>query len=542
MTAQDSEELDKIGNIRDYRAFISFTREDEDLAILLVKHLRAAFWGRRFEAQTMKDFEAGREWRKDLRKFLTNTDLLITIFTGQQKDSHSWTGWEVGFFSAKTEEKPSRFTDPAIPRAIVPINFLGRSAPVTDTLQAIKIEFTTELDKSLSPDNIKYANLTINDLKALRDVFERRLKVTKEDPLFQLYLMTSRNVSTLEGRQHQADDEEHLKSHVVSFYMDVHDLLRNRPRIDDALETKIIMSLEGHHNIDKYPPDIDDSLIELLSYDSTDKDTLIKLDQPERKLTWGKFWKSVEEKYSKEAATLWKNTIIDLIRSAEGDEEVDRSQTLVSSDGATLYRALITRKVLFFGGRREYHIYIFRALRRKDYGDEETSTLMKSILVACRYRFMMLEPTSPFRPDIFEGLRRENYRVTIIRMMSELDRIIQESAEAGLTVVQNTLLTYLDPTAKNRAEKEWHRAEKEMREKALAFLLKDIQSQDDFESTRGDFATTYKAFCEQTRKINKEFLSLSLKRLDSRIHALEKELAVADANAKPDSQKPETKK
>jgi hypothetical protein len=173
-----------------YRAFISYTKEDEELGALLAKSMRDAFKRRRFEVLTMKDFLAGREWRKDLRAFLADTDLLVTIFTGQMKESHSWTGREVGFFSAKIEQLPTRFklNGEPIPRLIVPINFLGRVAAATDERQAVKIEFTAELDKSLSPEYVKHAQISIADLVALRDVFEEKFSVSKDDPLLQLFL------------------------------------------------------------------------------------------------------------------------------------------------------------------------------------------------------------------------------------------------------------------------------------------------------------------------------------------------------------------
>ena len=71
------------------------------------------------------------------------------VFTGAEKESHGFTGWEVGYFARVMENRPSS--------KVVPL-FLDRPPPTMSSVQGIGIGFNTDVlaldQKSFEAQNI----------------------------------------------------------------------------------------------------------------------------------------------------------------------------------------------------------------------------------------------------------------------------------------------------------------------------------------------------------------------------------------------------
>jgi len=76
--------------------------------------------------------------------------------------------------------------------------------------------------------------------------------------------------------------------------------------------------------------------------------------------------------------------------------DVDNSQVILASDGKTRYRVILTTVTKFYDDVREYNSYFIEMLPRAEYGDQDTTDLLKGLELVCRFRAMFLEPRSDF--------------------------------------------------------------------------------------------------------------------------------------------------
>src|SRR4051812_30256530 len=80
--------------------FISYSSEDRDLATKIGEELRRAFNPAILRLTIDVEFALGSNWRDRLKADLDEADILLVVATGKQKVSHSFTGFEVGYFDS----------------------------------------------------------------------------------------------------------------------------------------------------------------------------------------------------------------------------------------------------------------------------------------------------------------------------------------------------------------------------------------------------------------------------------------------------------
>ena len=83
---------------RTFRIFLSYASEDWKIALAIATSLREALGEFPEICLDKWVLEAGSEFKKQLEVKLEQTDVLIIVYTGVDKQSHSFTGWEVGYF------------------------------------------------------------------------------------------------------------------------------------------------------------------------------------------------------------------------------------------------------------------------------------------------------------------------------------------------------------------------------------------------------------------------------------------------------------
>jgi hypothetical protein len=74
-------------------------------------------------------------------------------------------------------------------------------------------------------------------------------------------------------------------------------------------------------------------------------------------------------------------------------------------------------------------------MRTKDYGDPESTRLLKAISVGLRFRSLVLEEQSPFRPEKLGHpiVTTPDLRAKISEMLGQMDLILREANEADLS-------------------------------------------------------------------------------------------------------------
>jgi hypothetical protein len=126
------------GKKRTVTIFISYAREDAALATALQDELLRVFpFGVDVIVDT-RSIKPGDDFRIVLDKKLDSSDILLILFTDQPKASHSYTGYEVGYFSRSRAQ--NRFITKEIERPIIPF-CIGRQFPDTaEYMEGVEID------------------------------------------------------------------------------------------------------------------------------------------------------------------------------------------------------------------------------------------------------------------------------------------------------------------------------------------------------------------------------------------------------------------
>jgi hypothetical protein len=137
------------------------------------------------------EIKLGTDWRIRLEEALSDADVLLIVATGRQKLSHSYTGYEVGFFSAsrRDREKMRHFDSE---RLIIPIGILEKIPEALSDIESLNLTGT------LTPFLVDEDTLK-NKQRFLASVETDAAK----NPLLKLFMRLKEVVQTL----HPFDDD-----------------------------------------------------------------------------------------------------------------------------------------------------------------------------------------------------------------------------------------------------------------------------------------------------------------------------------------------
>src|SRR5215470_1835868 len=121
--------------------FISYASEDARLATAINNELKTVFGHAMIKTTLDTQLKLGVDWRSRLEEALIDADVLLIVATGRQKFSHSYTGFEVGFFSAskRVKEKMRHFSSE---RLIIPIGVLERIPEAMSDIESLNLTAT----------------------------------------------------------------------------------------------------------------------------------------------------------------------------------------------------------------------------------------------------------------------------------------------------------------------------------------------------------------------------------------------------------------
>jgi hypothetical protein len=105
--------------------------------------LRNAFPPGTFKIALAFNLKIGSQWRTELEAALREADILLIIATGRSKPSHSYTGYEVGFFTASMDTNKYMKHFPSQERLIIPIGVLTKIPEALADIQGLNL--TNEL-------------------------------------------------------------------------------------------------------------------------------------------------------------------------------------------------------------------------------------------------------------------------------------------------------------------------------------------------------------------------------------------------------------
>ena len=480
------------------KVFISHATEDGEIADALAKTLRASFV-RSIEITKMSEFDLGVNWRQLIDDSINETDILIAIATGRLKPSHSFTGYEVGNFASSVRSNPKMGSFPQWERRMIPFAVLERVPDTMKEFEGIGIDPLALRAVRFDPKNL--ASELKNDRKPQADSAVKQItKLLAELEGIMSSGATPQNLIIQEERL------EELKSHAQILYKDVIELMYSRKMSVVHPEPKIII-----RNNPRLSDGGDYDAIETASIQiEGDVRDIFGVSQTHGcSVKWSDFISKTDG----DIAYHWRKVLAKLISPSIYNDLDDNS--ILSYDKKRLYRIFTSATTEYYSGEMEYKVYIVEILRRRDYGDPDTTLLLKALEISLAYRFMFLEETSEFSPACFRAEKPQTIQVRASNMIDQLNLLLLSSNEYGLADPKNIIRILganelLDVDDKFQ---QWDRERTTLYNAAQSLLkLKQVEYPD-----KNAFIEKVSQFCEHTRQMNDNYASAVTEALQKKL-------------------------
>jgi glycine/serine hydroxymethyltransferase len=160
--------------------------------------------------------------------------------------------------------------------------------------------------------------------------------------------------------------------------------------------------------------------------------------------------------------------------------------------------------VTYVSKQTEIHIYIVE-IKSREYGDKETTQLLKAVSVGLRFRFLVLEQDSEFTPQNlgFPTMTLEALKPRITELLSQMNLILRDANQAGLQNPQVLRRIWNGNAAKVQGMMAiWERARSDLYLTADQVLH---ASETNFADKKATFINSLTKFCEETEMMNREF-------------------------------------
>lgn len=408
--------------------FISYAREDRKIAEALADMLKKAFGNQIDVFLDTMSIPSGDDLNRNIESRLRRADVLILVSTGVLRGSHSWGGFELGFFEGC---RTRTLNDSSIRGKVIT---LCSSGAVPDPVK-----------------NRKYIPLTIDSdlVNETEQNIRARLVVKDHDPLVMFLgeLLFAITEERLSGRKDIRDDfTEKVRQFQTAVYSEfkyrIKGIRKPQKQLLVRYSSKHVDSTRAELPADAILTSLEDALevFGIAHDDSALADTdakelpLLDLRRPgcvkAKKLSWQQFQDTVKRN---PLAPHWCSLLSKVVLgSAARNVNVDHSQVLVSHDKSRRFRMVLTTSTTFYDGQVEASVYFVECPPDPDMGREDTTLLLKGIQIVCRYRFLFLEPQSAFH-----AINAGNWKPALApayaqQLLSELDQLQMQAEQAQL--------------------------------------------------------------------------------------------------------------
>jgi hypothetical protein len=467
------------------RIFLSYASEDKKLAQAIADRLTAAF---KFsvELKYMSLFKSGSDFKSVIDYSLDAADILIVVATGKEKLSHTFTGYEIGYYRRSVVSRPYIDEQKKIPRMILPIAILADIPATVSEIQGLEIKPNDRFFFEIDRDGI--------------------ITGEKNDPIFELFLriddvLDKLNPADRSQKQQDAIKEEY-RTQAQSFYGDLKVLLGTLPFHTDLPQSRLIVQIPPNVGVTE---DEISGKIQFQCSGPTGGIFQANVDEGDPRSEW-LTWPSFQNFIGKEDTSLiWGDALLALINSTLKDESADTDQLVLSFDEKKLFRLFVAKSVMFFDRRRELTIYIIEVFRVADVGDPFTTYLAKGLDVALRYRSLFLESASPYGIAAMRFCNANDFKAKVHKMLKEIRYVLFESKDGDLD--NNAFIMELYGGDEKAIEKVvglmgiWNDQSAKLDRAARTIIAKNVISDED----RNSFLPIVEEFVKSTAVINKSY-------------------------------------
>ena len=187
----------------------------------------------------------------------------------------------------------------------------------------------------------------------------------------------------------------------------------------------------------------------------------------------------------------------------------------MSFDRTKIYRIFTAATSVYYSNEVEYVVYAVEILRRKDYGDPDTTLLLKALDVSLNYRFMFLEDTSEFSPAMFKATKLSDMQLRASDLNDQLNLLLLAADHYQLGNAKNIIRILGVPSSNEMDDqfKQWDDVKK-----MLYDGIKDLLKVKNIDYTvKSNFIAKLTTFCEHTREMNENYTTAVLEELRTRL-------------------------
>jgi TIR domain len=471
--------------------FMSYASEDAILAKGVQAELQKAF---PFGVEVIVDTRAikpGDDFKATIDRNLDRADILLILFTSQSKTSHSYTGYEVGFFNRSKAD--NRFITKGVERTIVPF-CIGCGLPGTaNYLNGLEINSSDVFKLFEDPTSFRRAGVK---------------KLGEDNPVSRLLFRIAEIAKAVIG---QGAEESAIRSNVQDsserLYTVIFNYLQTRIYSESFPERKIIIRAGVLPNSLDEETVLSTASIELVG-GSFELFGII-LESNTKELTWSEFLSKIKPQ---ELAPTWNEGIRLMVYSALRGDYDDNYHVVSTLKRDKAFRMFVSRVVTYYNGQIEVHVYIVE-MKARDYGDQITTRLLKAISVGLKFRFLVLEDESPFTAEKL-SYPTVNLKPKVNELIQQMNVIIRESRDLEDPEILKRIFGDQGPTKVGDNLRVWNAAIAKLFT-ASSELLGATES--GYPIKKDAFLKALRSFADKTQYMNQEFTAKALTALEEEI-------------------------
>jgi hypothetical protein len=164
----------------------------------------------------------------------------------------------------------------------------------------------------------------------------------------------------------------------------------------------------------------------------------------------------------------------------------------------------LTTATRYFDDTQEVNLYFVESLYRQEYGDADTTILLKGLELVCRYRFMFLEKDSKFTTNNILITRVDRLAYIASELLRELNLMNRDSLNAGLD--QPTVWSkFIDWNVLLEVANNFEPIEQEIRQ-VISRILSSPDKPNQFPELRRQLSNAVAKLAEATRPANTKLI------------------------------------
>jgi len=486
--------------------FLSYAREDADI-LQAVTHAFEALRQKTYQYLDVffdtKSIDAGDVFDDKIRAALRNADYLIILYTGRYKRSHSYTGFEVGYFASLMDDEVRTSGKPL--RQIVPM-YIDEPPGTLAGVQGVDL------------------TVPVDDLSSNREAYMTRVRAAvNDDPLTHFFDSVGAEVEkrlpegmvdkgTLE--KDRIERIEGVRELVPVLRGDLYDCLSSREARRSIEQRLIIFELPkgSAKEADETIPD---------NATLTQRGKAFELFGVERAsdtISWRDFKKEIISRSGNTNVATVLAIERAFISAVSPKITRDDSQIIRGFNDNLIYRLIVTQHFDYYDGRKVLYMYLIEIIGSIMFGDSKTSVLLGFINIAAKYRFIFIEPDSELSLESFKLEKRQKQPKELQGKVRQLVRellLIEDESRALKLDTAASIMTYgqgLNINDMLELQKQWLDGRKKLVDKADEVLREDPGS-DGFAEHFEKWLSVLEEFSSISHKVNSTITLQALENL-----------------------------